>query len=206
MIETIIATLTNFIVHIISSLGYPGVALLMGVESAAIPLPSEIIMPFAGFLASEGRFTLFGIAIAGGVGSALGSSVTYWIGKVGGRPLVERYGKYVLISQHDIDMADKFFERFGNVSTFIGRLLPVVRTFISIPAGIARIPFWGFIAYSFIGSFLWSYVLGYFGYRLGPEWITLRERIHWLDTVIVILVVVFAVWWVWRHFRSNEQK
>lgn len=205
MISHLITILTSFIVHVISTLGYPGVALLMGIESAAIPLPSEIIMPFAGFLASEGRFNLFALAIAGGVGSAVGSALTYWIGKVGGRPLVERYGKYVLISAHDIEIADKFFARFGNISTFIGRLLPVVRTFISIPAGIAKVPFWPFVLYSFIGSAFWSYLLAYFGFKLGPAWMQLRERAHWVDTMIIILLALFCVWWVYRHFARNKK-
>lgn len=205
MLSDLITILTNFIIHTISNLGYPGVALLMAIESASVPLPSEIIMPFAGFLVSEGRFTLFGIALAGGVGSVVGSAVTYWIGKVGGRPLVERYGKYILISAHDLDIADRFFKRFGNFSTFIGRLLPVVRTFISIPAGIARVPFWGFIAYSFIGSFIWSYILGYFGYKLGPAWMQLRERAHALDIIIIIIIVVFIIWWVWRHIKNRNK-
>src|SRR3989344_6574720 len=123
MIEQIISTLTNFITQTISSWGYVGVGALMAIESACIPLPSEIIAPFAGYLAFTGRFNLFGIAIAGGVGSMVGSFITYEIGKYGGRPIVERYGKYVLISKRDLDMADRFFAKYGNLSTFIGRLL-----------------------------------------------------------------------------------
>lgn len=205
MLSHIIDILTNFITHTISSTGYVGVALLMAIESASIPLPSEIIMPFAGYLVSEGRFTLLGIAFASGVGSAAGSAITYWIGKYGGRPLVERYGKYFLISQHDLDLSDRFFKRFGHASTFIGRLLPVVRTFISIPAGIARVPFWGFLFYSFAGSFIWGYLLGYFGFKLGPAWMELRERAHALDVVIVMVIAILAFWWVWRHIRSNDK-
>lgn len=200
---SILSILTNFIIHVISSAGYTGVALLMAIESAAIPLPSEIIMPFAGYLASLGRFNLFSLAVAGGIGSAIGSAITYWIGRYGGRPLIERYGKYVLISRHDLDMADKFFARFGSLSTFIGRLLPVVRTFISIPAGVARVRFVPFMVYSFLGSVLWGFMLAYFGFRLGPEWISLRDRIHGLDYIVVALIVIGAVWWIWRHLKKE---
>ncbi len=202
--SSIITVLTNFIVHVISAAGYTGVAALMAIESAAIPLPSEIIMPFAGFLAGEGRFNLWLLALAGGLGSAIGSAITYWLGRYGGRPLIERYGKFVLISQRDLDIADRFFARFGLWSTFIGRLLPVVRTFISIPAGIARVRFVPFVFYSFLGSVLWSLVLAYFGLRLGPEWIKLREKIHGLDYLIIGLIVLGVVWWVWRHFKHRS--
>ncbi len=205
MFSQIINYLTQFIVHTISTLGYPGVAVLMAIESAAIPLPSEIIMPFAGFLVWQGSFSLFGVALAGALGSVVGSMFTYFLGMYGGRPLIERYGKYVLISKHDLDIADRFFKRFGSWSTFIGRLLPVVRTFISIPAGISRVPFWKFIFYSFVGSFFWSLLLAYLGQKLGQQWMTLRERAHWLDIVVVILIVIGAMWWVWRHLKNRAK-
>lgn len=203
MVTAIINFLTGIIISVISQSGYVGVALLMGIESAAIPLPSEIIMPFAGYLASEGRFSLWGLALAGGVGSAIGSAVTYWLGRYGGRPLIERYGRYILISQHDLALADRFFARFGLLSTFVGRLLPVVRTFISVPAGIARVRFWPFVFYSFVGSVIWSWLLAYIGMKLGPEWVSLRERAHGLDYIIIALILLGAAWWVWRHFRNR---
>ncbi len=202
MISNIITILTSFITHTISVLGYPGVALLMCIESAAIPLPSEIIMPFAGFLVFSHRFSLLGIALAGGVGSAIGSAITYYIGLKGGRPFILKYGKYVLISHNDLEIADKFFARYGSLSTFLGRLLPVVRTYISIPAGISRVPFWKFLWYSFLGSFLWSLPLGYFGMKLGENWTTLREKLHGFDTAIIILIFLGAVWWVYRHIKN----
>ena len=205
MIHIIITFLTNIIIDTISALGYTGVGLLMAIESAAIPLPSEIIMPFSGFLVSEGRFTLLGIALAGGIGSAVGSAITYFLGMYGGRPLIERYGKYVFVSKHDLDLADRFFARFGLLATFIGRLLPVIRTFISVPAGIARVPFWSFLFLSFLGSVIWSWLLGYLGMALGPEWQSLRERAHWLDYVIVALLVVGIVWWIRRHFKQKTR-
>ena len=139
--ETIISSVVNFIINTISNGGYIGVAALMAIESAAIPLPSEIIMPFSGYLAFLGKFTLWGVAFAGAVGSVLGSWVIYFIALRGGRPLVEKYGRFVLISPSDLERADSFFARFGALATFIGRMLPIVRTYISIPAGLARTPF-----------------------------------------------------------------
>lgn len=204
MITAIINFLTGIIIDVISGSGYVGVALLMGIESAAIPLPSEIIMPFSGYLASTGRFTLWGLALAGGIGSMIGSAVTYWIGRYGGRPLIERYGKYVLISNRDLELADKFFARYGLMATFIGRVLPVFRTFISVPAGIARVSFWPFLLYSFLGSVIWSWLLAYIGMRLGPEWVQLREKAHGLDYVILALGLIGAAWWVWRHLKHRR--
>lgn len=201
-ISDIISVLAEFIIGVISAGGYFGVGLLMAIESAAIPLPSEIIMPFAGYLVSEGRFTLWGAALAGGIGSAAGSAVTYAIGRYGGRPFVEKYGKYFLISRHDLEISDRFFARFGGLSSFIGRLLPVVRTFISIPAGIARVPFRKFLFYSFLGSLLWSWFLAYAGMKLGPAWMSFRDRYHWLDYIIAGIIVLGGIWWIIRHIRA----
>lgn len=203
MIETILLAVTNFVINIISSLGYPGVALLMAIESAAIPLPSEVIMPFSGFLVSQGRFTLHGIALAGALGSVFGSWVTYFLGKYGGRPLIRRYGRFVLINEHDLELVDKFFARFGNWATFLGRMLPIVRTYISIPAGIARANFWPFTLACFIGSYLWSFFLGWIGFKLGENWESIRGYFHRIDWVIGVLIVVGVIWWVRRHVRNR---
>lgn len=204
MIEQIVSAITNFIIQTISSWGYVGVAALMAIESACIPLPSEIIAPFAGYLVYLNRFSLWGVALAGGIGSMLGSFITYEIGKYGGRPVIERYGKYILISKRDLEIADKFFDKYGNLSTFIGRLLPVVRTFISLPAGIARIPRLPFLIYSFVGSVIWTYILAYFGMKLGENWSSLRDRLHGFDTAIIVLIILGGVWWVWRHIQSSR--
>ncbi|MCL5009008.1 MAG: DedA family protein [Patescibacteria group bacterium] len=205
MIEQIISLVTGFIIHTISAFGYLGVAALMGIESACIPLPSEIIAPFAGFLASTGRFSLWGVAVAGGVGSMLGSWLTYEIGRWGGRPFVEKYGKYILISRHDLDIADKFFEKYGHLSTFIGRMLPVVRTFISLPAGIARVKLVPFLLYSFIGSVIWTYILAFFGMKLGENWGALRNQLHGFDTAIIGLILLFGIYWVYRHIKNSRR-
>lgn len=201
MIEQLISTVTNFIIQTISSWGYVGIAALMAIESAAIPLPSEIIMPFSGFLVYADQFTLFGIAIAGGIGSCFGSAGLYWLALKGGRPLVERYGRYIFISRRDLDLADRFFARYGQLSTFIGRMLPVVRTYISIPAGISKVKFWPFMTWCFLGSFIWSLFLGFLGMKLGENWHILRGKLHGFDTAIVILIAIGVIFWVWRHFR-----
>lgn len=205
MIENIISAFTTFIVNTISTLGYPGVVLLMAIESACIPLPSEIIMPFSGHLVATGEFSLWGVALAGAVGNLLGSIVIYWVGLKGGRALVSRYGKWIFISEHDVRMADQFFARFGSASVFLGRLLPVVRTFISLPAGIFKENFVKFCVYTFVGSFLWSLFLAYVGMQLGENWSELRQRFHWLDTAILLLILGLGIWWVWRHLKTGSK-
>jgi len=202
--SSIISAITNFVISTISTLGYPGVALLMAIESACIPLPSEIIMPFSGFLVATGRFNLWGIALAGGIGNTIGSIITYAIGRYGGRPLLEKYGKYILISHRDIDLSDKFFQKHEALAAFFGRLLPVVRTFISLPAGIAKAAFWQFVVYTFVGSFIWSLLLGFIGMKMGENWNTLRDKLHGFDVAIIILIIIGAVWWVYRHIKHRN--
>lgn len=156
MIEHILLMLAGFIKAVISSLGYPGIVVLMGIESACIPLPSEVIMPFAGYLVYLGRFSsLFVVATLGAIGCNLGSVLAYEVGAYGGRPLIERFGKYILMNRHDLDVSERFFQKYGSITVFIGRLLPVVRTFIALPAGIARMPRGKFHLYTFAGSWPW---------------------------------------------------
>ncbi len=205
MLSELITIVTNFIMQVISGAGYFGVGLLMAIESAAIPLPSEIIMPFAGFLAGQGQFTLIGLAIAGGIGSAVGSAITYGVGRYGGRPFLEKYGKYLLISEHDLASSDKFFARWGMASSFIGRLLPVVRTFISVPAGVAKVNFVKFIIYSFLGSVLWSYFLAYLGKILGSKWFSLRETYHWVDYIVIFALFMGVLYVVYHKMRINKR-
>ena len=174
MLEQLLAAVATWILGIISSMHYAGIVLLMAIESACIPLPSEIIMPFAGFLVSKGEMTLFGIALAGAIGCVVGSIPAYYLGMYGGRPLVEKYGKYVLISHKDLDMADRWFANHGEIIIFIARLLPAVRTFIAFPAGVARMNMPKFIIYTFVGSFIWCWVLGYAGMKAGEHWEDLK--------------------------------
>lgn len=206
MISNILLQITNFVTQTISTLGYGGVILLMAIESAAIPLPSEVIMPFAGFLAASGRFSLLGLALAGAVGSVIGSWVTYALGYYGGRPLIIRYGRYVLISEHDLNLTEKFFKKFGGWSTFLGRMIPVVRTFISIPAGIGEEPLLTFSLAAFVGSFIWSYFLAWLGMRLRENWNMLEVYFRKFEILIVLGIIVFVVYWVWRHTRNRVGK
>ena len=206
MIERIIAALAGFIIAVISKTGYLGVLLLMTIESACIPLPSEVIMPFAGYLVYTGRFNLFWAATAGAIGCNLGSVIAYEIGCYGGRPLVERYGSYVFLGRHELDMADRFFQRFGSMAVFVGRLLPVIRTFIALPAGIARMPRLRFHIYTFAGSWPWCFALAWIGMKLGEQWDKdprLKQWFHRLDAVIVVLLVAGIVWFVWSHWKGR---
>ena len=208
MIERILAVLAGFTIWVISSGGYLGIVLLMAIESACIPLPSEIIMPFAGYLVSTGQMNFWLVGIAGAVGCVAGSMVAYWAGMYGGRPFVERYGKYVLVSRHDLDIADRSFAKYGQAIVFTARLLPAIRTFIAFPAGVARMNIPRFIFYTFAGSLPWCLGLAYIGQKLGEQWNkdeTLKTWFHRFDFVIGIIIVLLAVWWVWRHLRHLRQ-
>ena len=204
MIGKIIEILSVFIVATISRLGYAGIVILMAIESACIPLPSEIIMPFSGYLVYTGQFNLWLVGIAGAFGCVVGSLAAYWAGMHGGRPLIEKYGRYVLISRHDLDLADRWFDRFGEIIVFASRLLPVIRTFIAFPAGVARMNLKKFVIYTFAGSLPWCIGLAFVGQRLGKEWDTnptLKTLFHRFDFVIGIVIVLAAVWWIWRHIK-----
>lgn len=201
MIEKLIAALAGFVIAVISRFQYVGIALLMAVESACVPLPSEIIMPFSGYLVSRGELKLWLVSLAGAVGCVIGSWLAYAIGAKGGRPLVERYGRYVLVSHRDLDLADRWFQRHGDITIFVGRLLPVVRTFIAFPAGVARMPLGRFTAYTFLGSLIWCWGLAWIGVKLGEHWNTLGVYFHRFDAAIVALVVLGAGLYVWRHVR-----
>jgi len=209
MIEQILLVLAGFIKTVISSLGYPGIAVLMGIESACVPLPSEVIMPFAGYLVYSGRFSsLIVVATLGAIGCNLGSVLAYEVGAYGGRPLIERFGKYILMNRHDLDMSERFFQKYGSVTVFIGRLLPVVRTFIALPAGIARMPRGKFHLYTFAGSWPWCYALAYVGLKLGEHWDSdprLKQWFHRLDAIIVLVLVIGIVYFVQSHWRNRVQ-
>ena len=190
-----------FVINTLTSLGYFGIVLLMAIESACIPLPSEVIMPFSGFLVAKGTFTLWGAALAGAVGCTIGSAVAYVVGALGGRRLALKYGKFVLLSAHDIDVADRWFDRFGEATVFFARLMPLVRTFISLPAGIARMPFVRFLAYSFVGSLIWSAFLAYIGLQLGAHWDQLKPIFRKFDLLFAAAVVLLIAFYIYRHVR-----
>jgi membrane protein DedA with SNARE-associated domain len=203
LVTDVLKWVAAFITAAISSLGYLGVFLMMAVESAAIPLPSEIIMPFSGYLVSRGEFTLHGAAFWGAAGCVLGSWAAYAIAAWGGRAFVLKYGRYVLISRHDLDLAERLFNRFGSPIIFFSRLMPVVRTFISLPAGLARMPLVRFTVYTFLGSYPFCYALAYVGCALGERWHSLESEFRKYDLVIGAVLVLGAVWWVRRHLAAR---
>jgi len=177
----------------------------MGIESACIPLPSEIIMPFSGYLVSLGRFKLAWVALAGALGCNVGSIVAYYVGALGGRPLVEKYGRYVLVTRHDLELADRWFLRYGDWAVFFARLLPVVRTFIALPAGISRMNFVRFNLYTFLGSLPWCWALAYAGLKLGSQWTVLREYFHRFDTLIGLVILLGGIWFVRNRWKNRLQ-
>jgi membrane protein DedA with SNARE-associated domain len=204
MSEKIIALLVHFITQVIDLGGYAGIVALMGIESACIPLPSEIIMTFAGYLVYLGHFSLFWVATVGAVGCNLGSLVAYWIGAKGGRPLVERYGRWVLMSRHDLDRMTEFFLKYGSITVLVARLLPVVRTFIAFPAGIARMPQLRFHIYTFVGSWPWCFALAYVGMKLGEKWHTdprFQAAFHRFHLGVELALVAGVVWFAWSHMK-----
>lgn len=202
MIEKIVGLLAAWIMGVISNMGYGGIVLLMGIESACIPLPSEVIMPFAGFLVFKGEMLLWAVALAGALGCVLGSIPAYYLGMFGGRPLVEKYGKWVLISAKDLNWADQAFVKHGDIIIFIGRLLPAVRTFIAFPAGVARMPMGKFISYTFIGSFIWCYLLAFAGFIMGEHWESLKVYFHQFHYIIAGAGLIFVIWYIRRHFKD----
>jgi membrane protein DedA with SNARE-associated domain len=201
----LLEALGSIIVSVIATLGYPGVAMLMALESACIPLPSEVIMPFAGYLVSTGHFNLMLVATVGAIGCNLGSEIAYAVGRRGGRPLIRRWGRYVLLDEHDLDLAERFFSRLGGPAVLVARLLPVVRTFIAFPAGMAGMPRLRFHLYTFIGSWPWCFGLAYVGYALGERWNsdpTLRDWMHRFDVLVIVVMAAAVAWFLWRRLRS----
>jgi len=203
MSEKIFAALFLFIKSLIAATGYGGVIILMAIESACIPLPSELIMPFAGYLVFTGTMKLLWVATAGAIGCNLGSLVAYEIGCYGGRPLVERYGRWILLGRRELDWADHFFARWGYLAVLIARLLPVIRTFIALPAGVARMPRGRFHIYTFIGSWPWCFALAWLGMKLGQNWRELGKYFHRFDDAILLVLVLAIVWFVASHWQNR---
>lgn len=206
MISALLTFLAGIIIAMISTLGYGGIILVMAIESACIPLPSEVIMPFSGYLVSTGRFELWLVSLAGTVGCVLGSIVAYGVGYYGGRSMIEKYGRYILISKKDLEMADEWFRNWGGLMTFVSRLLPAIRTFISLPAGIARMPFGRFVLYTFLGSFPWCWGLAWVGQKMGEHWDFLGPYFHKFDLVIAAALVTGVIWWIRRHWRHLKEE
>jgi len=202
----VLEALEHFMTDVIGDYGYWAVFVLMMLESALIPIPSEVTMVFGGFLASRGELDFFWVGMIGALANVLGSWLAYWLGIWGGRPLVERWGKYVLLRPHDIDRAEAWFAKHGEAAVFVSRLLPVVRTFISLPAGVARMPFGKFTLYTFLGCIPWSFALAWGGFALGENWETVLrygEPITWGVAAVVAGVVV---WFVAKRVRERRAR
>jgi len=212
LLNSLIDALTHLINTLYATTGLVGIMIAMATESCLIPLPSEIVMPLAGIMIQQHKIlagvplplSLILVGLAGAFGCLIGSLAAYGIGYKGGRPLILKYGRYVLISQHDADKADEFFNRWGSATAFFSRLLPVVRTYISLPAGISKMPLLKFCIYTFLGSFPWCVALAYAGTIVGDNLEVLSPIFHTFDLVIVVLLVVLVVLYVWRHFRNDS--
>ena len=205
MIDRLLGWLAGIIIAVIAAGGYPGIVLLMAIESACVPLPSEIIMPFSGYLVSTGQLDLLLVATAGAIGCNLGSVVGYEIGKRGGRRAAEHWGQYLLIGPGEIDAADRFFARWGPIAVLVGRLLPVVRSFIAFPAGVARMRLVPFHVYTFLGSWPWCFGLAWIGLKLGSAWrddARLKTAFHSADLVIAVVLVGLVAFYVWHRVRG----
>lgn len=204
MIYDFFALISSWVVSFVSASGYLGIFVLMALESALIPIPSEIIMPFSGFLVWEEKFSFLAVALWGTFGNLAGSIAAYILGYYGGRPLIEKYGKFILISHHELDMADKWFLKYGGISVFFSRMLPAVRTFISLPAGIAKMPFKKFCLYTTLGSLPWSFALTYAGLIMGENWKGLEIYFRKFDWVIGILGVIFLAWFIYHKLKNRK--
>ena len=200
----IISTIGNWALSVINSTGYVGIFILSALESAAVPIPSEVVIPFSGFLAAGGKFSLWGIVAVATLANLAGSVVLFLIGRSGGRWILERYGKYVLIHKKDLDAADKWFSRYGTAAVFWGRMLPVVRTFVSLPAGVAKMNIGRFSLFTFLGALPWNLLLAILGFKAGNNWDMLHSYFRKADIFIVILVIAGAALYVARHLRHKH--
>ncbi|MFA5034866.1 MAG: DedA family protein [Candidatus Margulisiibacteriota bacterium] len=204
MIAQLLEFLLHFVTGTISQIGYAGTFILMTLESACIPIPSELIMPFSGYLVSTGKMTLFGATMMGALGNLLGAVLTYAIGFYGGRPFVLKYGKYFFIKEKEVHHAEKFFAKHGDFAVFIARNLPVIRTFISLPAGVAEMPFLKFSLYSFLGSIPWCFALTYLGYLLGSNWLVIRKYGDIIDILVGLVILAFVARWVYNYYHEKN--
>lgn len=200
----LIAVISGFALDTIEKTGYTGIFVLSLLESAAIPIPSEIVVPFSGFLVSLGRFSFWPVVVLISVANLAGSIILFFIGRSGGRWILEHYGKYILIHSDDLEKGDRWFKRYGTKAVFFGRLLPVVRTFISLPAGIAEMSFYKFSFFTFLGALPWNFVLALIGLKAGENWNLLHEYFRKLDIFILIFVLVLVIFYLLKHLKKTK--
>ncbi len=207
MSEKILALLIQFITHVIEVGGYGGIVALITLNSSGIAIPSELIMPFSGYLVYLGHFNLYWAAAAGTVGCNLGSAIAYWIGAKGGRPLVVRYGKWVLMSRHDLDRMSWFFDRYGSIAILVGRMLPLVQSFVAFPAGIAKMPRLRFHIYTSVGSWIWYFCLAWAGMKLGEKWNSdprFEQLFHRFHLAVELGLLAAVAWFLWVHLNRRR--
>ncbi len=203
--------IVEFLTHLIQSIGWPGVVVIMTIESANIPIPSEVTMPLAGWMLVQAR-GLSALAAAwwggfyGALGCTIGSALSYALGLWGGRPLLNKYGRWIMVSEEDLTNADKWFARWGDWAAFISRLLPIVRTFISFPAGVVKVKFWRFLVFTFVGSFIWCGLLALGGFFLGSNWETLRNAMRPFDIPIAIVILAGVAYYIYGHIQRGKRQ
>jgi membrane protein DedA with SNARE-associated domain len=210
-VEALEHQLVEFLTNLFQTIGWFGVVIIMALESANIPIPSEVTMPLSGWMLVQARGgTALQALLLGGfwgaVGCTIGSIISYWLGALGGRPLVERYGKYILVAEEDLEKADRWFDRWGDWAAFISRLLPIVRTFISFPAGVVRMNFPRFTMYTFVGSFIWCSLLALGGYYFGEHWEALRAMMRPFDIPIAVVIIAAFAYYVYHHIRKGKKR
>lgn len=191
----------------IAALGYPGIVLLMALESTLVPIPSELVMPFAGYLAATGRFHLLWVALAGTLGCSIGSTIVYYAGARGGRPLARRYGHYIFLDEAKVEQVERYFHRWGGITLLVTRMLPLLPVAVSLPAGFARMPMWKFQLYTFVGCFIWCFALAWLGYAFGLAWRHqpwVKAAIHYADIALVVAIVAGAGWLAWRWWSARR--
>lgn len=204
IIHTVLAKMGELAVNIITSTGYFGIFILMALESTMIPLPSELVMPFAGYLAYQGVFNIYLVCLVSGIATVFGSLFSYYLGKYGGEPFLEKYGKYFLINKEDLKKTHKYFEKHGEKTIFISRFIPVVRHLISIPAGIAEMNVKKFVLYTFLGGLIWNSFLAYVGYLLAERWELVHEYTKPLSYVVLVLLIIGVIYFVYKHLLSKK--
>lgn len=204
MITSLLILISSSVIAVIAKLGYAGVFFLMALESAAIPVPSEIIMPFSGFLVFGGKFNFWFVAAAGTLGNVFGSLILYRVGAKWGKPFFSRFGKYFLVHESDLDLAERWFKKYGKAAVFFSRLLPVIRTYISFPAGLSKMEIRPFLFYTTMGVIPWSLFLTYLGVKFGENWKILEVYFRKFDLAVAAVILIFVFWWIWRHLKHKS--
>ena len=201
----IISKISLLALAIIAKAGYVGIFILSAVESCGIPIPSEVVVPFSGFLAVSGRFSFWLVVFVATFGNLIGSIVLFFIGKYGGRWVLEKYGKYVFVSQHDLEIGDRWFEKHGAKAILIGRILPIARTFVSLSGGVAKMNFYKFSIYTILGSLPWNFALALIGYKAGENWNILSPYFHKVEYFIIVAVVIIIIFYIYRHVKNKYE-